>query len=36
MFFFPFQAKVPQVGHVVSMKNNEPQFLAPIPYEFVA
>ena len=31
-----FQAKQPLTAHVVSAKNNEPQFLAPIPYEFVA
>ena len=29
-------AKQPLGGHVVSTKNNEPVFLAPIPYEFVA
>lgn len=29
-------AKQPQEGHVVSTKNNDPVFLAPIPYEFVA
>ena len=28
--------KAPLGAHVVSGKNNEPQFLAPIPYEFVA
>ena len=30
------KAKQPIPGHFVSAKNNEPQFLAPIPYEFVA
>ncbi|TRY73216.1 hypothetical protein TCAL_01951 [Tigriopus californicus] len=30
------EAKEPIGAHVVSAKNNEPQFLAPIPYEFVA
>lgn len=29
-------AKAPLGAHVVSTANNEPQFLAPIPYEFVA
>ena len=28
--------KEPLGAHVVSGANNEPQFLAPIPYEFVA
>ena len=28
--------KEPIGAHIVSGKNNEPQFLAPIPYEFVA
>jgi large subunit ribosomal protein L21e len=28
--------KEPLGAHVVSTKDNEPQFLAPIPYEFVA
>ena len=26
----------PRTAHVVSTKDNEPQFLAPIPYEFMA
>lgn len=30
------KAKEPIGAHVVSTKNNEPQFLKPIPYEFVA
>ena len=29
-------AKEPIGAHTVSAKNNEPQFLAPIPYEFIA
>nr|CAG4652273.1 EOG090X0GT4 [Triops cancriformis] len=30
------QPKQPSGAHIVSTKNNEPVFLAPIPYEFVA
>ena len=26
----------PKTAHMVSTKDNEPQFLAPIPYEFMA
>ena len=29
-------AKAPLTAHVVKTEGNEPQFLAPIPYEFVA
>merc|ERR1711988_51913 len=30
------RAKAPLIAHVVKTEGNEPQFLAPIPYEFVA
>ena len=30
------KAKQPIEAHFVSAEKNEPQFLAPIPYEFVA
>eukprot|EP00096_Caligus_rogercresseyi_P016281 TRINITY_DN887_c0_g1_i1.p2 TRINITY_DN887_c0_g1~~TRINITY_DN887_c0_g1_i1.p2 ORF type:complete len:162 (+),score=55.40 TRINITY_DN887_c0_g1_i1:46-531(+) len=30
------EAKQPILGHFVAAKDNAPQFLAPIPYEFVA
>ena len=30
------RAKAPLTAHVVTTGGNEPQFLAPIPYEFVA
>ncbi|GFY64471.1 60S ribosomal protein L21, partial [Trichonephila inaurata madagascariensis] len=30
------QPKQPQEAHFVSTKNNEPQYLEPIPYEFIA
>ncbi|GBN02821.1 60S ribosomal protein L21 [Araneus ventricosus] len=30
------QPKQPKTAHFVSTKNNEPQYLEPIPYEFIA
>lgn len=31
-----FQPDAPRSAHFVSTKNNEPQLLEPIPYEFMA
>ncbi|GFU32283.1 60S ribosomal protein L21 [Nephila pilipes] len=33
---FKRQPEQPRTAHVVCTKNNEPQYLEPIPYEFIA